>query len=140
MTILFLVALLFAIPTYGLSLLVYFGLVLFAAHVRAKERMHHANSVRADREWAQEEQPTMPSWFRNASKVETFEYAVINVVRRNGVPDHFVVAAFTNEQAHMSLMSYAAQLERQGSSFIEQQMGVADKIQEMWRRYRLTNQ
>ena len=64
MTMLFLLALLLAWPTAGLSIVAYIAYFLFQSWLRAKTRMHHADKSSAQRAVV-EGSTRLPSWFDN---------------------------------------------------------------------------
>lgn len=127
MTILFLLALLLAWPTAGLSLVAYIALFFALAYLQAKTRMHHAAKLRAQRTLVSG-QAGLPSWMASRDKIETFVYGVQNVAEHRGVPKLFSAKIMNDQDAMGTLMHYAGALEAEGASFIEQQAAVTEKL------------
>ncbi|SJN10825.1 hypothetical protein CZ787_04530 [Halomonas citrativorans] len=130
MVILFFVALILAWPTAGLSIVAYIVLLFARGFFQAKERMHHADKLRAHREISSGD-GRLPSWIGNKDEVEVFLYAVQNVARRNGVSESFFEHSLSNERIAKSIFQYAGAMEAQGASFIDQQRAVVERLVEM---------
>jgi hypothetical protein len=132
-TILFIAALVFAIPTYGLSLIAYFGFLVASRVLKAKERMHYADTQRALRH-IETAPPERPSWGSNKHTIEVFSYSLTKMATRNEVPAAYVNTIFQELEFIKKIMSLVAALERSGSSFVEQQMAAADFVLASWNR------
>lgn len=128
MGILFIIAIILAWPTFGLSIVAY---VVFYIFNRAKTRMHYADTMRAQRAMAAGE-GRAPSWAGNRSKNEQFIYAIQEFAMNNGVPQTFLTAVLHHEETFTSLVHYAGAMEREGASFEEQELAVSNKLIEMW--------
>lgn len=133
MAILFLVAVLFAFPTYGLSLLAYLILVVVRGVNKAKSRMHHANVVEARRELEAAQSFSLPSWSLDSEEAEVFGRVLVMAVERKGIPRSYPVMVLKTDASQV-LLGYASLLEKRGSSFVEQQAACIDFVEEMWQR------
>ncbi len=128
---LFLLALLLAWPTAGLSIVAYIAYFLFQSWLRAKTRMHHADKSSAQRAVV-EGSTRLPSWFDNRKKQELFIEIIQQPAGHHNVPQNFLNDVLGNGNAAMQLMRYAGALEVEGASFKEQQIAVANKLIELW--------
>jgi hypothetical protein len=132
MIILFLVALVLAWPTAGLSIVAYIVLLIVRSIFQAKARMHHANKIRAQRE-VSSGNSSPPSWMAHRDKIQEFVYGVQNVAEHRGVPKLFSAQVMSNPDIQKRLMQQAGAMEAQGASFIEQQMAVADILIDLYK-------
>lgn len=131
MVILFFVALILAWPTAGLSIVAYIVLIVAKGFFQGKERMHHADKLRAQRE-VSTNGARLPSWMANKDKIEVFIYTVQNVAKHNGVPKSFVESTLSDQEIARSVFQYAGAMEAQGASFIDQQRAVVEMLVEMY--------
>lgn len=131
MVLLFLLALLLAWPTMGLSLVAYVGLIMFNGYMKANARMHYADTRQAERE-VQSGAQRVPSWAGNRREAEVFVETIQEFALRKGVPKTFLLAVITNKPTWESLVHLAGAMEGRGSTFVQQQLAVSDKILEMW--------
>lgn len=131
MVILFLLALVLAWPTAGLSIVAYIVLLIVRGILQAKVRMHHADTIRAQRE-VNSGTTRLPSWMANRDKIEEFVYGVENVAAHRGVPKLFSAQLLSEPEIQKNLMHFAGAMEAQGASFTEQQMAVVDKLIEFY--------
>lgn len=133
MVILFLVALLLAWPTVGLSIVAYVAFAVFKSYLDAKSRHHDANERRAEREMrAGKEQ--VPTWAGDGDERHIFVNGIQKGAMRKGVPQTFLWAILSDNDTFQKLVFFAGAMEGQGSSFIEQQIAVSDKLVDMWER------
>lgn len=132
MVILFLVALVLAWPTAGLSIVAYVVFLIIRGVLQAKARMHHADKLRAQRSMTNSSRG-VPSWAGDKSKNEAFIYGIQNLAMRHGAPQPYLTAVLSNRETFTSLVGYAAAMEQQGSTFTEQQMAVSEKLVDMWK-------
>lgn len=137
----FLIALVFLIPTYGLSLLVYFGIIVARGMFKANARMHHANKQQALRDVVEASAGspestacTEPSWIGDRDEEEIFSAVLIKACARKGIPPLYVKGLCAQPEFRQLLMTFIGSLESQGSSFIQQQMEAADFIEMAWSR------
>jgi hypothetical protein len=131
MVLLFLLAVLFAWPTAGLSIVAYIAFAVFKAYLNAKARMHYANERRAERE-VQSGGRRVPSWAGSKSENQIFVEAIQKMAVRKGVPQTFLWAVLHDENTFRNLVFLAGAMEREGASFVEQQLAVSDKLVQMW--------
>lgn len=131
MVILFFVALILAWPTAGLSILAYIVLIVAKGFFQAKERMHNADKLRAQRE-VNTNSAKLPSWMADRNEIQVFLYGIQNVSKRNGVPESFFESFLSNERMVRSIFQYAGAMEVQGASFIDQQRAAVEKLSAMY--------
>ncbi len=130
MAILFVIALLLAWPTSGLSILAYIALMVVRGILQAKARMHHADKAQAKRE-VSAGAGRLPSWLADRDKIEEFVHGIENVAEHRGVPKLFSAMILQDPELQKELMYYAGSMEAQGASFIGQQMAAVDKLVEL---------
>lgn len=130
MVIMFFLALIFAWPTSGLSILAYIVLLFAWAFLKAKMRMYHADKQHALREIGAGG-GKFPSWARDKDEVEVFICGVQKTGRRNGLSESFMEASLSNPLIVNSLFKYAGAMEAQGASFIEQQLAFMERLIDM---------
>lgn len=74
-----------------------------------------------------------PSWIQNKDKVQEF-YAILSALcNSRGIPRSLLDKFLNDENTTETLLRYAGALETRGSSFNDQAIAVADKIQKMCR-------
>jgi hypothetical protein len=127
MVILFLVALLLAWPTMGLSIVAFIVFALLRGYLQAKAREHHANERQAERD-INAGVSKLPSWMADRDKIEEFVNGAQRLAEHEGVPKLFSAMIMSNNDIVVNLMHLAGAMESRGSSFIEQQMAVAEKL------------
>lgn len=132
MIILFLVALVLAWPTAGLSIVAYVLLLIARSVFKAKAQMHHVDKIRAQRE-VDSGAAKLPSWMARRDKIEEFVYSVQNVAEHRGVPKIFSAQIMSNQDIQKKMMYSAGAMETQGASFIEQQMAAVEMLIDMYR-------
>lgn len=131
MVILFLVALLLAWPTAGISIIAYVAFAVFKSYLNAKTRMHYANERRAEREVGSGAKH-VPSWAGDNDENQIFVEVIQKGAMRKGVPQTFLWAVLGDTDTFRSLVYLAGAMEREGASFVEQQVAVSDKLVQMW--------
>jgi hypothetical protein len=132
MVILFLLALLLAWPTMGLSLVAYVAFFVFKSYVTAKSRMHDADQRRAVREVLAGGRH-VPTWAGRDDKRQEFIESIQALAVRKGVPQTFLWAILADKETFQGLIFLAGAMEREGASFVGQQMAVCDRLLEIWR-------
>lgn len=132
MAILFIIALLLAWPTYGLSLLAYAVLMVLRGYVQAKARMHHADKLRASRD-IKAGVLQFPSWLEDRDKIEEFVHGIENLAEHHGVPKLFSAVTLQDPDLQKELLAYVGSMEAQGSSFTAQQMAAAERLVELFK-------
>lgn len=130
--ILFLVALLLAWPTVGLSLIAYVAFAVFKSHLSAKARMHYANEKSAERAVSSGKK-RLPSWGGDKAELQIFIETIQHGAMRYGVPREFLWAVLADTDTLQMLMHYAGAMEYEGASFLEQQVAVSDKLVTIWK-------
>jgi hypothetical protein len=77
----------------------------------------------------------VPSWAGDRSKNEAFVVGIQNLAMGRGVPQQFLQASLSETGTFSALVNHAAEMERQGSSFTDQQVAVSHKLVDMWKSY-----
>lgn len=131
MVMLFLVALLFAWPTAGLSIIAYVAFSIFKSYLSAKTRIHYVNERSAEREVRSGAQ-YVPSWARDKTENEIFVEVIQKGAMIKGVPQTFLWAVLGDTDTFKGLVYLAGAMEHEGASFLEQQIAVSDKLVKMW--------
>lgn len=129
MALLFLLALLLAWPTYGLSLVAWLALLVISVKKQPEQEMGrdqpkpqlHAKPSRR-----------VPSWAGDRQKNEIFVIGIQNRAMNHGVPQAFLQSVLVRKDIFESLVSHSADLENQGVSFVDQQAAISRKLVEMW--------
>ena len=131
MKILFIIAVLLAWPTYGVSLLVFVGLMIVRGVMLAKVRMHHADEAQARRDVAVGS-GRLPSWLGDRDKVEEFVHGIERVAERDGVPILASAMILQNPKLQREVIELAGAMEAKGAPFIGQQMAAAQRLVELY--------
>lgn len=131
MVVLFLLALLLAWPTAGVSIIAYVAFAIFNGFLSAKSRIHYANERRAERE-VQSGVKHVPSWAGSNDENQIFVEVIQKGAVRKGVPQSFLWAVLGDKDTFQGLVFLAGAMECEGASFVEQQVAVSDKLVEMW--------
>ena len=129
--ILFLISLFLAWPTSGISIIAYVAFAVLKSYLNAKSRMHYANERIAERE-VKSGARHVPSWAGDNDENHIFVECIQKGALRKGVPQAFLWAVLGDTETFQSLVFLAGAMEREGSSFIEQQVAVSDKLVQMW--------
>lgn len=95
--------------------------------------MHFANERRAERE-VKSGGRHVPSWAGNNDENQIFVEVIQKGAMRKGVPQTFLWAVLGDKDTFLNLVFLAGAMEREGASFIEQQVAVSDKLVDMWER------
>mgnify|MGYP003477876811 CR=1 FL=1 len=126
----------------GIILLI-FVVVLIYAIVKAKTRMHYANTMHARPnliEATEDKHPKLPTWTNNKDRMDEFVYAIINLARRKSVSRFFVEGAVRDPGTLNMLMAHAGLMEQMGSGFVAQQAATAELVIDLWRQLGLEKQ
>jgi hypothetical protein len=133
MVMLFLLAVLLAWPTAGLSIIAYVAFAVFKSYLNAKSRMHYGNERRAERE-VKSGGKHVPSWAGSDDENQIFVEVIQKDATRKGVPQTFLWAVLGDNETFQGLIFLAGAMEREGASFIEQQVAVSDRLVDIWER------
>lgn len=133
MVMLFLLALVLAWPTAGLSIVAYASFAVFKSYLTAKSRHHDANERRADRE-IRSGKKKVPTWAGDGDERHIFVNGIQKGAMRKGVPQTFLWAILSDDDTFQELVFFAGAMEDQGASFIEQQIAVSDRLVGIWER------
>lgn len=122
---------------FVLILVLAFLVFIFAkAILKAKFRQHYADEQSARRAMATHHNSggvaLRPSWFTNEGKMETFELSTTKLSQTRGIPVTWVMRVFMEGILRDTMFSFVAHMEREGSSFTEQELGAYKFISETW--------
>ena len=126
-----LLVLVLAIPTWGLSLVVYFGLSWIRGQTNQKMIRHDLRVKNAEAAVANGS-TQIPSWMDDKMETEIFGEVLEYNAKRQGVPKSFLIGFIGNQTKLMELMHLAGAMEAEGASFTEQQVAVSDKLVSQW--------
>lgn len=115
-----------------LLLLLLIAVIVGTGVLKARARMHYVNEVRATRDFVAGAGPTLPSWYGNPLKMEMFCDGLARFAQREGIPMPFTRLALSNSKSSGPIFAFAANLENQGSSFAEQQLGTSRFLLASW--------
>lgn len=132
MVILFLIALVLAWPTAGLSIIAYVAFAVLKSYWVARSRMHYANKCAARRALLAGEK-RVPSWAGDKTENEIFVETIQQIAMRDGVPLAYLQAVLGSGDTFNGLVHYAGAMEHQGASFTEQQQAVSEELIELWK-------
>jgi hypothetical protein len=133
MGLLFILALLLAWPTAGLSIVVFLLILFGRSFLKAKSRMHQANVKEAERSMLNNS-AELPSWSEDRDKVQLFLEGTMRTAIAKGVPEKFVIGLCSDLRAAREFVVFAGALEKTGASFLEQQAACSDKLVGTWNR------
>ena len=117
-------------------LLLFVGIVIYA-FIKAKSRMHYANTQQARRNLiaaTEAQSPTLPTWVNNKDRMDEFLYAIVNLARRKSVSRFFVEGAVRDPGTLNMLLTHAGLMEREKSGFVAQQAATAELVIDLWAR------
>lgn len=133
MVVLFLLSVLLAWPTAGISIIAYVAFAVFKSYLNAKSRIHYGNERRAERK-VQSGSKHVPSWAGDRDESQIFVEVIQKLAIKKGVPQSFLWAVLGDKHTFQDLIFLAGAMEREGASFIEQQAAVSGKLIEIWDR------
>ena len=110
------------------------GYIIVSAVLKANMRMHYANEQRAFRDAEGNLQALPPSWATNRDKVEIFFNGVLRLADRRGIPISYSTMLLSQKEFGRYALGIIGAVERQGSSFTEQQMTGVEIVQTAWTR------
>lgn len=73
-----------------------------------------------------------PSWLSNPHKEKEFFDSVMALISQGSTPTIYAAHGFMSPQSATIMFSFAASMELQGGSFVEQQAATARFINQMW--------
>jgi hypothetical protein len=133
MTALFLLSLVLAWPTMGLSVLAFVGFAVLRTYLTIRAQRFEANILRA-RAMVENGASFYPSWFHDADEMDTFLRVISGMARKNGILQSFINEVLRDSFQLEQLMFLAGAMERIGGSKTEQQVVVWERLVEMWGR------
>lgn len=129
MTLLALLAILFAIPTYGLSIvaLIVFAMVRgYLRGVAAKTKERYDDAMREARDSIERGDYLKPGWIANKSAQNVFESAIYEAAVSEGLTKSQIDRLFGNKETVACVMAVAASFEKYKFSRVEQIVGATD--------------
>ncbi|MFZ3485337.1 hypothetical protein [Sphingomonas sp. 3-13AW] len=141
MGVLIFVALLFAIPTNGLSLLPVLGAVTLRAWVQgAATKVMREQQIEPALPARQVPAPrasaihtlAAPTWVKDWAAVERFRSDLYEALPRRGVPRSYVATALANNEVISLALASARTAEENGKDFYRQCFASADVIVRRW--------
>lgn len=134
MRILLIAALLLAIPTNGISLVIYAAIYFGKAYFEGKATRHEENKAASFNQLDKEGPKSLPSWATVGVRREQFFEAVALAIQARRIPEAYLMVMLNTRETLEMLLGYAADMESRGATFLEQQEGVCDLIGKMWAR------
>ena len=114
-----------------MAMVAFVGWRLVRTHSARKAKAYAEKVGRADLEYRRRSTHT-PEWFLNISRRQEFFCGVKQHALRQGVPQEHVDIVLGRESSIIRLCFYAGALEKEGLSWIEQQMAVGDRVVFGW--------
>ncbi|WP_370598016.1 hypothetical protein NMD15_12900 [Plesiomonas shigelloides] len=133
MEIMFLISLLLAWPTAGLSIILFLAIYIGKKVINTKAKMHATDKLRAQKSFLKDNGKP-PSWIQNQEKCEIFIHGIQNFAIHNGVPQSFLTPIINNDDLFIPLINYAGAMEQEGASFVEQQIAASELLIELWKK------
>lgn len=117
-----------------LILLVVVGILFFIAKTRAEARMTAVDTRRAVNAFDRGTAETMPTWSFRETETLVFFDGVRKMAERNGVPEQYIHDVYSEPEPARKLLLAAGEMETEGRSFTQQQLGVTELLSSMWNR------
>lgn len=146
--ILLIFALIFAVKTYGLSVIAWFVYLyiknrIAVKHTRYRVRKNNAlkkvsnliKNSNNDQDFIN--QLEKPSWLKE--RADEFFYSVSKIAVYNGIPEKTIRSLFSNIYFLSVLSGIAAAMEQEGGSFLEQQNFIVDILVDAYKNGSLTS-
>ena len=132
MVILFLIALVLAWPTAGISIIAYVAFAVLRNYLAARVRSHDAN-IHAARKSLVAGEKRVPSWAGDKDENDIFVKVIQQKAMHDGVPQAYLQNLLRDGDTFQNLVYFAGAMEHHGSSFTEQQAAVSDELVELWK-------
>jgi len=132
LVILFLIALVLAWPTAGISIIAYVAFAVLRNYLAARVRSHDAN-IHAARKSLVAGEKRVPSWAGDEDENEIFVKVIQQKAMQDGVPQAYLQRLLRDGDTFQNLVYFAGAMEHHGSSFTEQQAAVSDELVELWK-------
>ncbi|MFV1567312.1 hypothetical protein [Phaeobacter sp. JH20_07] len=132
MVILFLIALVLAWPTAGISIIAYVAFAVLRNYLAARVRSHDAN-IHAARKSLIAGEKRVPSWAGDKDENDIFVKVIQQKAMHDGVPQAYLQNLLRDGDTFQNLVYFAGAMEHHGSSFTEQQAAVSDELVELWK-------
>lgn len=132
MVILFLIALVLAWPTAGISIIAYVAFAVLRSYLAARVRSHDAN-IHAARKSLVADEKRVPSWAGDEDENDIFVKVIQQMAMRDGVPQAYIQNLLQDGDTFQNLVYFAGAMEHHGSSFTEQQAAVSEEIVKLWK-------
>ena len=124
MRILLIAASLLAIPTSGISLVIYAAIYFGKAYFEGKATRHEENKA-ASFNQLDKRPKSLPSWATVGVRREQFFEAVALAIQARRIPEAYLMVMLNTRETLEMLLGYAADMESRGATFLEQQEGCA---------------
>jgi hypothetical protein len=132
LVILFLIALVLAWPTAGISIIAYVAFAVLRHYFAARVRNHDAN-IHAARKSLVAGKKRVPSWAGDEDENAIFMKVIQQKAMQDGVPQAYLQNLLRDGDTFQNLVYFAGAMEHHGSSFTEQQAAVSDELVELWK-------
>lgn len=110
------------------------AILFFIAKTKADARMTAVDTQRAIRAVDNGTAETMPTWSFRETETLVFFDGVRKLAERNGVPEQYIDIAYDKRELARVLLLTAGEMENEGRSFTQQQLGVAELLSSLWKR------
>lgn len=120
--------------TVLMVILAIIGILVIRRMLRTDARMHFANEQQAFREVRDNSEAAPPSWASNRDRVEIFSHGVVKLSEHRGVPVAYTSMVLSQREFGRFVLGIVGAMERQGSSFTEQQMTACEVVQTAWNK------
>ncbi|RWD10464.1 hypothetical protein [Mesorhizobium sp.] len=112
-----------------LIIVAFFGWAALRGILRGKVGSYHQNYRESEKvalAKANAGEADHPSWSADNDKMQTFTHGIRKLMDREGISDEARRTMFQEEHTRELILAHAANMERNGASFVEQQMGSCD--------------
>lgn len=140
MVIGFLIALLLAWPTFGLSIVAYLVIAAMKGYMKGKMHKQTADEREVNQVLNTGLTGKLPSWVGDHDEVDTFVRVVGQMARHKGIPPIYVREILKNDEFIGLLLNHAGEMEALSNSRASQQMGAVNLIIESYHRLSAENQ
>ena len=110
------------------------AILFFVAKAKAGARMTAVDTRRAIRAVNGGTAQKMPTWSSRETETMVFFNGVQKLAERNGVPEQYIYVVYGEREPARKLLLAAGEMESEGRSFTQQQVGVTELLSLMWNR------
>ena len=133
MGILLIISLLLAWPTAGASILIFIVIATIKKIIKIKAKQYDTKKTKAKTNLLNGE-IGYPSWINDKEKTDIFIEAIYLDLSRKNVPLHYYKEIINKNESARTIFYYAYTLEKEGASFIEQELAVSELILSLWNK------